>query len=241
MSGERHRRGMSTRSDAIDRGRRKGAAMQAAFMTEIRAARISLGKSQADAAREAGIDPAVWSRLERGERTTLTLTLIGRMAAAVGLDAVLHFYPATHVVRDEAHVRLLRDLKALLGDGWSWRHEVPLAGHVDLRAWDAVGTHRRTRLEVHVEAETSFRDSQMVMRRVEAKRIADGQPRVLLAVRASRRNREAVAAVRAELETAFPIGARAALTALREGRDPGGDALLLIDWSAQAVSVSLAR
>jgi len=227
---------MSARDDPIERGRQKGLAAQHRFQAEIREARLTLGKSQRVAASEAGIDPAVWSRLERGAREALTLGLVGRMAAAVGLDAVLQFYPADRVLRDIGHVKLLRDVRTLLGAEWRWRYEVLVGTYPDQRAWDAVATHPRTGTVIHVEAETRLRDCQALMRRIESKRAVIAGSRVVLAIRSSRGNRIAVDEARDLLASAFPVPTREALAALRGGTDPGGDAIVLVDWQGTPVS-----
>lgn len=229
VSGPDHDPSMSVREDPAERGKEKAEAAQLKFRTEVRRARLGQSKSQKVAAAQADIKAPVWSRIETG-RQDVGLGLAGRMAGAVGLDLVLQLYASDTVLRDVAHIRLLRDLKATLGPQWRWRLEVPVGDPPDQRAWDAIATHRQTRLQIRVEAETNLRDCQAVLRKVEAKRVADGQPRVLLAIRDSRHNRDAVVEAREELETAFPIPSRVGLALLRRGEDPPGDLLVLVDW-----------
>jgi hypothetical protein len=52
-------------------------------------------------------------------------------------------------------------------------------------------------------------------------------PRAILLLRYTRHNRRIVAES-PELRRAFPLGSRQILTALRAGRDPGGDGILFL-------------
>jgi transcriptional regulator with XRE-family HTH domain len=221
---------MSGRYEPVHRGEEKGRAAWDRVRREIRHARLSQGKSQALAARQAGIDPATWNRIEKDRLRQIDFKVVGRMAAVVGLDFTINLYPAPRRLYDGAHLELQADIRHLFGPAWAWRSEVLVGLPPDQRAWDLGGTHPETGLHVRVDAESVFNDCQAVMRRVEAKRVADGCPRVVLAVRASRGNRRAVNEALDALRTAFPIDARTGLAALRQGLDPGGDVLLLVDW-----------
>ena len=227
---------MANRDDPVHRGAEKGRSAWVRFRYEVREARLSLGKSQAAAAREAGIDQAVWSRIENDRRQATDLETMGRMAAAVGLDLGLTLYPAPRVLRDGGSVLLHEDTKRMLGLRWDWRHEVRVASAPDLRAWDMAGTHRDTGFSIRNEGELVFRDCQAIMRRIELKASADGNPRVLLSVRRSKANQRAVDLAMPMLKTAFPLTGREALTALRRGEDPGANVLLMVDWHRDATS-----
>ena len=174
---------MSTRQRPAERGRLKGIAAAQRFTNEIREARLNHALSQADAAREAGITRSTWTRIERGDQTSLTLEQAGRMAGAVGLDFVVQLYPSSAILRDEGHVRLLSEFRTLLGPDWTWRYEVPLGPAPEQRSWDMVGTHRITGLVIRVEGETRLRDCQATVRRLASKRLGDppsagrGRPR----------------------------------------------------------------
>ena len=227
---------MATRDDPVHRGAEKGRAAWTRFRYEVREARLALGKSQATAAREAGVAQAVWSRLENDRRQTTDLETLGRMAAAVGLDLGLTLYPAPRVLRDGGSLLLLEDTKLLFGPAGDWRHEVRVSGAPDLRAWDLAGTHRVTRLPVRTECELAFRDCQATMRRIELKASADGNPRTVLAIRSSRANRRAVELAMPMLRTAFPLSGKEALPALRHGEDPGANVMLMVDWQTRTES-----
>jgi transcriptional regulator with XRE-family HTH domain len=221
---------MGTRVTARDRGRARAEVIQRRLAEEVRDARLSLGLSQADAARLAGLDRSSWGRFERLEQD-LPLGALVLMTSVVGLDLSLKTYPSDlRHPRDVAHLRLLADTRLLLGPDWDWRYEIVFGPAPSRRAWDGGARHRRTGVEFRTEAETSLRDIQQVQRLVAAKKADSGDPRVLLVVRASRNNRLVVRAAADTLRTAFPVPGRVALARLRAGADPGGDALLLVDW-----------
>jgi transcriptional regulator with XRE-family HTH domain len=246
---------MATRDSIIVRGRRKGAAAQQRFCDEIRVARVSLGKSQAVVAAQAGISRAAWTRYEHGDRSVPSWDVAARMAAAVGLDLVIQLFPSERILRDAAHVELLRDLRSTLGPRWAWRYEVRIGPGPDQRAWDAVAEHRTSRVKLRIDAETRPWDCQQVLRRTRAKadralavraagdaypgdpggrglaaggRAMDDGGRVVLAIRDTVRNRLALRAAHDIVTVEFPVPARTALRLLRHERDPGGDAILVI-------------
>jgi transcriptional regulator with XRE-family HTH domain len=221
---------MPARETVASRARARADAVSILFAREVRDARLALGKSQHDAAREAGVDRSDWSRMERGEKRDITLPSAVRIAAAVGLDLSMKCYPSDQVTRDVAHVRLLHDLRVLLGPEWEWSYEVAVGLPPDRRHWDAVARHRVTGLVIRVEAETRLRDIQATLRKVGGKSATD-PGRVLLAVRDTRSNRLAAAAATDILGSAFPASARRALAMLRAGQDPGADLLLMVDWA----------
>lgn len=81
--------------------------------------------------------------------------------------------------------------------------------------------------EAIVEAETHLDDIQALERGIAGKQRDLGVARVILLVADTRHNRTVIARV-AELRRRFPIGTRACLAALASGRDPGGDALVIL-------------
>jgi len=72
------------------------------------------------------------------------------------------------------------------------------------------------------------RDVQELLRRLGLKKRDGGVDRLLLVLRNSRWNRELLRTSGADLRLTFPVPPSAALRALAEGRDPGGDAVILI-------------
>lgn len=228
---------MSARNTAIDRARIRADEITARLASELREARLNLGLSQVEAARRVGIDRAQWSRIERHEQRRVPLDLAVRLAAAVNLDLVVKVYASDHETRDAAQIRLLQDLRRLLGPDWVWRYEVRVGRAPDQRSWDAVARHRVTGLVIRVEGETRLRDVQATLRKIEGKRTAD-PGRVLLAVRSSRDNRGTVQLAGDVLRAQFPADPRTALAQLRAGFDPGADLMVMVDWLRRAEPIA---
>lgn len=100
---------------------------------------------------------------------------------------------------------------------------MPLPG--DLRSADVVIDGPL--VDEMVEAETRLDDLQALERRVRLKQRDLAVRRVILLVADTRHNR-AILAAHPELVARFPISTRACLAALRDGRDPGGDAIVVL-------------
>ena len=79
-----------------------------------------------------------------------------------------------------------------------------------------------------VEAETRIRDLQALLRRVTLKQRDGDEPRILLAVNASRHNRHVLRLAPIEVAANFPTSGRAAIEALARGERPSGSSLLLV-------------
>ena len=100
---------------------------------------------------------------------------------------------------------------------------MPLPG--DLRSADVVIDGPS--VDEMVEAETRLNDLQALERRVRIKQRDLGVRRVILLVADTRHNRSVLSA-HPEVVERFPVSTRACLAALRLGRDPGGDAIVLL-------------
>lgn len=158
---------------------------------------------------------------------TVSIDRLARLFAVVGMDLSVRAYPAGPPIRDAGHVRLIgRFRERISSGGWVWRSEVPVAGLGDLRAWD--GQLVDSGLTIATEMETRLRDVQATQRRLELKRRDGTVDRVLLVVADTRTNRAAMEAAADLLSAAYPVAPRAALAALAAGRDPGGDALIVL-------------
>jgi hypothetical protein len=83
-------------------------------------------------------------------------------------------------------------------------------------------------VSIGVEAETRPRDWQALQRRLALKRRDGGVDRVLLVLTNSRWNRALVRTHAADLAGDFSVPQRVALEAIAAGRDPGGNAVILI-------------
>ena len=197
-------------------------------IVEIRRARIDTGITQEALARRLGLSRARIGRIELHVEEDVPAQLLVRMANVVGLHLPLRTYPGPDPTLDAPQRRLLHRLSLVLGTGWRYSTEVPLPIPRDQRAWDSVWVHRRTRLTIYVEAETRLGDVQALLRRLGLKRRDGEAERMMLVVADTRHNRAVLRAAAVDFAAAFPAGIRDALKALREGRDPGSDVLLMV-------------
>lgn len=78
-----------------------------------------------------------------------------------------------------------------------------------------------------VEAETRLDDVQALERKINQKQRDLGSRRVILLVADTRHNRSVIANFRA-LGDRFPVSTRGCLAALTLGREPSGDALVIL-------------
>jgi transcriptional regulator with XRE-family HTH domain len=219
--------GMASRDGQEQRAARRARSLVDRAVAEIRRGRIGAGLSQATVARRIGISRSRLSRIEQRLERLVSAELLVRLAESVGLDLALRVYPGHDPGLDAAQRRLLRRLMVRLGPDWTWRFEVPLPIPGDRRAFDAVATHVRTGLTIHVEAETRLEDVQAVLRRIALKRRDASVLRLVLLVADTRHDRDIVRAASQELAAMFPAGRRRALARLAAGRDPGADVLIL--------------
>ncbi len=192
---------------------------------ELDDARRTAGLSTRELARRLGVSPDTIQRALRGERGSLTIDFAARLAAVLGLQLGVGLYPDGDPVRDSAHLALLGRLHERLGPGLRWRTEVPVPIAGDHRSGDALIEGRG--FDVLVEAETHLHDVQALERVIAAKQRDLRASRVVLLVADTRHNRSVIEHTE-ELRRRFAIGTRACLTALARGRDPGGDALVVL-------------
>ena len=217
---------MASRERPVDRGNRRAQVALARIGAELRHARVDRGLSTRAAAAAVGISNAEVSRIERGISARVPFVTLARFAAAVGTDLSARIYPGGAPVRDVAHVRLLADLRAVLHPTLRWSVEVPLPAPGDQRAWDALISGHDWRFGV--EAETAPRDAQAVVRRLHLKARDGAVDGVILALRDTRVSREFMDAGGSELRSAFAFDSRRVFAALRTGRRPIGDAVVIV-------------
>ena len=191
---------------------------------ELRDARVQRGLSQGWVGRSAGISQATVSLIERGKQPGVRLETLTRVASAVGLDLSMRLFPGGEPIRDAAHAALLGRFRAMVGEGWHWAAEVPLPIHGDRRAWDRVISREGVR--IGVEAETKPTDMQEVQRRLQLKKRDGGVGRLILVLPNTRWCRQIIRLN--EMAQTFPVPGAVALAALRSGRDPDGDAVILV-------------
>jgi transcriptional regulator with XRE-family HTH domain len=216
---------MPSAERARDRGRRDARHLLAKLATELREARIAAGVSQATVARAAGLSQSKISRTENDKRTRLTIDDLTCHASALGLRISIGTFPVGEPVRDAPQLRLLGRLRPHVGAGYRWRSEVLVGGPGDFRAWDLVLYGPGS---VGIDAETRLRDIQATQRRCEAKWRDSGLDRIVLLVGATKHNLAVLREHRTSLYSTFPAGTAEILHALREGRLPERNGIVVI-------------
>ena len=157
----------------------------------------------------------------------MSVDSLARIAAVVGMQLSVSLHPDGDPVRDKGHLALLERFRSRLGPSLAWRAEVPMPIEGDRRSADAVIADEARGFAAIIEAETHLDDIQALERAIAGKQRDLGVARVILLVADTRHNRAVIAAV-PELARRFPVDTRACLAALKSGRDPGGDALVLL-------------
>ena len=95
----------------------------------------------------------------------------------------------------------------------------------DQRAWDL---RLDGPVSIGVEAETRPADLQALERAIHLKQRDSVVTRVILLISDTDRNRALLRVVLPMLRPSFPLGTRDVLQALREGRDPGADGMVVL-------------
>jgi transcriptional regulator with XRE-family HTH domain len=191
---------------------------------ELHVARVNRGLSQRVVAGPARLTQAQVSMIERGLRASVPMAKLARLATAVGLELSIKLYPAGQPIRDRAHVALFERLRRATGPGWTWRSEVPLPIPGDRRAWDRVMVGGG--VTIGLEGEMHPIDLQELGRRLALKKRDGAVDRLILVLADTAWCRRIVRLN--EVAGAFPISGAVALRALAAGRDPQGDAIILI-------------
>lgn len=217
---------MATREHPAERGRRRGAQLLRNLLDEYREARLARGLSQQAVARAIGRTDSQVSRLERGEQESASLVVMAQLLSVVGLELGARAYPVGGGLRDAGQLRLIRRFRRQVSTDFGLRTEVTMPISGDLRAWD-VGLFQPG-LRVGVDAETRLRDAQEVDRRVMLKLRDSGFDRAIVLVASTRTNWRVLAEFRQALLPNFPIPSGIALRALAGGRDPGGNAIIVL-------------
>jgi transcriptional regulator with XRE-family HTH domain len=217
---------MAPRERPRDRGTRLAARSLAVLGEELRRARIASGLSQKAVADAAGIAHTTVGRIERHRLAGVSIDVLSRACAVVGMDLVIRAYPAGDPLRDAAQVTLLERLRRRLPGAIRWRDEVPLPISGDLRAWDAV--IGPSNAETAIEAETRLHDLQAMERRINRKQRDGSMDRVIVLIAETRANRAALDLGRESLRGAFPLDTREVLTALGSGRQPIANGIVVL-------------
>lgn len=192
---------------------------------EWRDLRLQAGLTQRAVARAIGVSKATYGRIERGQAPEVGLTRAALISAILGADLSVKTYAAGPPLRDAAHAALLTRFDRRVPSIWRNRHESPMPVTGDQRAWDR-------RLDgpvcIGVEAETRPSDLQALERSIHLKQRDSGVDRVILLVSDTDRNRSLLRVAVPVLRPSFPLSTRDVLMALREGRDPGADGLVVL-------------
>lgn len=218
---------MAPKERASDRGTRTGLRGLAVAGAEIRMARLSAGLTLRSVGRAVGMSYSHVGRIERADHPNVAVLQLARICSVVGLDLSIRTYPGARPIRDVAHIALLKRVHDRLHTDLTFRTEVPLSIEGDRRAWDAT-ISARDASRVGVEAETRITDYQALARRIALKQRDDGIDRVVLAVAATRANREAIRAAEPFIGETFLIETRSTLADLGAGRLPERSVLVFL-------------
>lgn len=216
---------MGSRDDPRTRGRWRGSRTHDELIVNWRELRLAAGLTQATIARASGIARTTYADLERGRTREVSLIRASVVSAALGQDLSVKLYPFGPPVRDAAHLRLLGELVERIASAWRMTREAPIPIEGDRRAWDLL---LEGPVSVGIEAETRPGDLQALERAVHLKQRDSRVTRVVLLIRGSRRNRLLIREFLPVLRTAFPLGTAEVMRALREGRDPGADGIVVL-------------
>lgn len=217
---------MPNRVRSVDQAAQLGRRLLNELGDDLREARLRAGLRQVDVARALGTSDTRLGLIEAGKLLTVPMLDLARHAGAVGLRLHARLYPAGPPIRDAAQVALLNRFRGRVSASWQVRLEAPLPVQGDQRAWDMF--LRNAEVTIGVEAISRLRDVQAQVRAAQLKRRDGEVRRLLLVVAATHANRRALAAAEVLVRDDFKIGTRSALAAIAAGRDPGGDALVLL-------------
>lgn len=218
---------MAGRERSLERGTRLGRAALARLGQELRDARLGLGLSLDAVATAVGISASELSRIERALAHRVPAIVLFRIAAVVGLDLSVRTYPGASPLRDAVHGALLAELRRHLHSSLLWSAEVPLPIVGDQRAWDAIVDGPGWR--IGVEAETSLRDGQALLRRLRLKARDGGVDGLVLLLRGTRSTRRTLAESGLQSDPFFGLPGREALIAFATGaRPPAGNTIIVL-------------
>lgn len=217
---------MAVRTRVLDDARTRSRAARIEVGREIRQARLASGLRQTDVGAACRRSKTWVSRVERGLHAGLTTDDLIVLGASVGLRIRLAAYPAERAIHDAPQLALLRRFRQRVGTEWSWQFEVPVPIVGDRRAADAV--LQRGDLAVLVEAFTRLADAQGQFRAVLIKQRDLRISRAIIVLRESQVNRSALTAAADVVAANFPLSTRTVLAALKSGRDPGANGLVVL-------------
>jgi transcriptional regulator with XRE-family HTH domain len=216
---------MAGRTSFSQVAQREADRITAAVADELRTARLATGLTQAQVGLAIGIGRRRVSAVERGASTGASLAQVARQAAALGLRMSVKFYPVGGALRDTAQVRYISRFVDRVRAAWRVSLDVPVPLPGDLRAIDVLLVGVCT---IAVEIVTQLRDLQAVIRAAQLKQRDIGATRLVIVVAGTHRNRRALADAHVVLAAAFELDTQRTMAALRDGRDPGRDAIVVL-------------
>lgn len=218
---------MPIRRDPIEEAARRARHQVETALADVRNARRNAGISQTSMAALLGCSRQLIGAIEKGQLNDVGCVQLARIGAVVGLDVPIRAFPAGSPLRDAAQLRLLERFRALVGDDWTWRTEVPVSANpLDRRAIDVVLV--RAPYRVGVEAITRVLDAQGQTRPILLKQEAAQLDRMVLVLADTRHNRSAILDGAPTFDPAFPVSHRALMRDLRVGRLPSANGIVLI-------------
>ena len=222
---------MPMRRGPLARGTERGTSIIRALMREAEAARVAGGTSYAAIARVLRLSPEQVARIMQGRSSRVSFVRAAQVLEAVGLELAARAFLTGAPVRDAGQIPLLGRLRVRISPSLEWTDEVPvieipMPGFIDQRAWDAGIDGPGVR--VRIDAEAHVGDLQAVERRVALKQRDGEESCVILLLSDTKHHRALLAEAGGAIRARFPIPQRRALAALRDGRSPGGNALIVL-------------
>lgn len=221
-----HHRSVANRTNPIHEADRLARWQLAHLGRELRVARLTSGRTQRTVARAVGTSVARVSRIERGLVPTITYRQIARIHGALGLKLYVRAFPASRRMLDEPQLALLAALRARSNPAWRWETEVPIPLPGDLRAADARATIAGC--VIVCELWTRLADWQAQSRAALLKQRDLAADRLIVVLRSTRANREALRQADAVSMASFPAPPRTMLRALATATDPGANGVLFL-------------
>ena len=217
---------MATRERRTDQGAERARRLIREIGAELRIERRRLGLSAAEVAKLVGVSASMLTRVERALVPGVSVDLLARAAAVLGLDLTMKLFPGGSPLRDAAQLPLAAAFRSHLHPVLRWAAEVPFPITGDRRAWDGMVSGALWRYGV--EFESAPNDGQAIVRRARIKQRDGGVDGVLLVVPDTHRARAFVRTLAPLAGDMFPVASRDALARLRRGEDPGGSSIVIV-------------
>lgn len=223
---------VTSRRRPVDIGSERAQRLIAEAGREIRHARQDRDLSMRSVGAAIGRSEAHVSRVERGLLRSVSVYDLARLHAVVGLELSIRSFPGGAPLRDAGQQAVISSLCSLLHPSLGWSTEVPMPRPGDQRAWDIVIRGHTWRAGVDVE--TGPRDGQALTRRTLLKQRDSDVDVAILVLPTSDRIRRFLREAGEQLRSSFPTPGQQALNDLREGRHPGGNAVIVLPARARS-------